>query len=79
MGGPGGPGGEDAAPFDPDARSDVFDMEVDYARLTKDINMLKNMALPDYVKAVEEANGLMAQCRRVVSPAYVASRARREL
>lgn len=79
MGGPGGPGGEDAAPFDPDARSDVFNMEVDYARLSGDINMLKNMALPAYIKDVEEADALMVKCRRVVTPPYVASRARREL
>lgn len=79
-GGPGGPGGgEDAPPFDPDARSDVFDLEGDYARLTADMNMLTRGAFPDYRKACDEASNLMDACRRVVTPKYVASRVRKEL
>ena len=79
-GGPGGPGGgEDSPPFDPDARSDVFDMDGDYARLNKDIVMLSTMALPDYTKASAEADALMEKCRKVVSPAYSAERVKREL
>ena len=67
---PGGPGGEDQPPFDPDARSDVFDMEENYARLNNDIGMLSNLALPDYKRQCAEADGLMEQCRRVATPEY---------
>lgn len=78
--GPGGPGGgEDAPPFDPDARSDVFDLEGDYARLTADITMLTTMAFPDYRGGCDQANALMERCRKVASPAYIAQRVRREL
>lgn len=76
---PGGPGGEDAPPFDPDARSDVFDMEGDYQRLNSDITMLTTMAFPDYRRGCDEANALMEQCRKVASPAYIAQRVRRTL
>ena len=78
-GGPGGPGGEDAPPFDPDARSDVFDMEGDYKRLTSDITMLTTLAFPDFRGGCDQANVLMEQCRKVASPAYIAQRVRREL
>ena len=80
MDGPGGPGsGEDQPPFDPDARADVLDVEADYARLNKDMDMLTRLALPDFANGCEEAGVLLAQCRRVVSPEYVAQRVRREL
>ena len=79
-GGPGGPGGgEDQPPFDPDARSDVLSIEGDYARLSSDIHMLTNMALPDYRKGCEAAEQLLEQCRRVVMPEYAAQRVRRVL
>ena len=79
-GGPGGPGGgEDQPPFDPDARSDVLSIEGDYARLSSDIHMLTNMALPDYRKGCEAAEQLLEQCRRVVTPEYAAQRVRRVL
>ena len=79
---PGGPGGgEDSPPFDPDARSDVFDIEADYARMEKDIVMLTTLALPGYTASSAEADALMEKCRRVVSPAYayIAERVKRVL
>lgn len=54
-------------------------MEGDYARLSSDIQMLKNMALPDYTRTCAEASALMAQCRRVVTPDYVTERFHRPL
>ena len=54
-------------------------MEADYARLHKDMDMLCNLALPDYRKGCQEAQALLEQVRRIVTPDYVAQRVRREL
>ena len=78
--GPGGPGGgDDQPPFDPDARADVLSIEEDYARLNKDMDMLCNLAMPDYKNGCAEAEALLEQCRRVVTPEYVAQRLCREI
>mgnify|MGYP007070062802 CR=1 FL=1 len=54
-------------------------MEADYARLYKDMDMLCNLALPDYRNGCQEAEALLEQVRRIASPDYVAQRVRRAL